>query len=177
MWWRRPRAVSKYHRNMVRYFIRKERNRMSGLITGLVLLALGALAAASSIVARRPDAKAYIELMIPYQGWFGFITCLSGAWIIINAIINLNWFSYVPVWWLTYLATGLLIASLGLLLGYALLTKHIFNHSAKAAQRASRFALPLSPIRLPAQPVDATQALNRSAGVSNCKVSRGRSFS
>jgi hypothetical protein len=30
---------------------------------------------------------------------------------------------------------------------------------------------------LPAQPVDATQALNLSAGVSNCKVSRGRSFS
>jgi hypothetical protein len=29
----------------------------------------------------------------------------------------------------------------------------------------------------PAQPVDATQALNLSAGVSNCKVSRGRSFS
>ena len=30
---------------------------------------------------------------------------------------------------------------------------------------------------MPAQPVDATQALNLSAGVSNCKVSRGRSFS
>ena len=29
----------------------------------------------------------------------------------------------------------------------------------------------------PAQPVEATQALNLSAGVSNCKVSRGRSFS
>ena len=41
--------------------VKKERNPMSGLITGLVLLALGALAAASSIVARRPDAKAYIE--------------------------------------------------------------------------------------------------------------------
>jgi hypothetical protein len=30
---------------------------------------------------------------------------------------------------------------------------------------------------VPAQPVDATQASNLSAGVSNCKVSRGRSFS
>ena len=35
----------------------------------------------------------------------------------------------------------------------------------------------LSSADLPAQPVDATQALNLSAGVSNCKVSRGRSFS
>ena len=34
-----------------------------------------------------------------------------------------------------------------------------------------------SAILLPAQLVDATQALNLSAGVSNCKVSRGRSFS
>jgi hypothetical protein len=32
-------------------------------------------------------------------------------------------------------------------------------------------------LALPAQPVDATQALNLSAGVSNCKVSRGRSLS
>ena len=111
---------------------------MSGLITGLVLLALGALAAASSIVARRPDAKAYIEMMVPYQGWFGFITCLWGAWIIINAIINLNWFGYVPVWWLTYLATGVLVASLGLLLGYALMTKLIFSHNAQAAQRGEQ---------------------------------------
>jgi hypothetical protein len=35
----------------------------------------------------------------------------------------------------------------------------------------------LAVLPLPAQPVAATQALNLSAGVSNCKVSRGRSFS
>jgi hypothetical protein len=35
----------------------------------------------------------------------------------------------------------------------------------------------MSEIRGWSQPVDATQALNLSAGVSNCKVSRGRSLS
>ena len=35
----------------------------------------------------------------------------------------------------------------------------------------------LSAFEVPAQPVDATQALNLSAGVSNCKVCRGRSLS
>jgi hypothetical protein len=124
------------------------RNPMSGLITGLVLVALGVLAAASSVVARRPDARAYIELLLPYQGWFGFITCLWGAWIIINAIINLNWFSYVPVWWLTYLATGVLIASLGLLLGYALLTKLILSHSAQAAQRGEQIRAIIVPYQI-----------------------------
>jgi hypothetical protein len=118
---------------------------MSGLITGLILLALGALAAASSIVARRPDAQAYIDKMVPYQGWFGFITCLWGAWIIINAVINLNWFTYVPVWWLTYLATGVINATLGLLLGYALLTKFIFSHNETAAQRGEQIRVAIVP--------------------------------
>ena len=37
--------------------------------------------------------------------------------------------------------------------------------------------LKMSAYWVPAQPVDATQALNLSAGVSNSKVFRGRSFS
>ena len=135
----------KHRSNRVQYVVKKERNSMSGLITGLILLALGALAAASSIVARRPDAQAYIDKMVPYQGWFGFITCLWGAWIIINAIINLNWFTYVPVWWLTYLATGVINATLGLLLGYALLTKFIFSHNDTAAQRGEQIRVAIVP--------------------------------
>ncbi|MET4391625.1 hypothetical protein ABIB73_007416, partial [Bradyrhizobium sp. F1.4.3] len=39
------------------------------------------------------------------------------------------------------------------------------------------FPIAMSDSLLPAQPVDATKALNLSAGVSNCKVLRGRSFS
>jgi hypothetical protein len=35
----------------------------------------------------------------------------------------------------------------------------------------------MSVVEVPPQPVDATQASNLSAGVSNCKVSRGRSLS
>src|ERR1017187_4484614 len=46
-----------------------------------------------------------------------------------------------------------------------------------AQSRHSPHCGKLSVIGLPAQPVDATQALNLSAGVSNCKVLRGRSLS
>jgi hypothetical protein len=45
------------------------------------------------------------------------------------------------------------------------------------ALKAGKPDMGISEITLPAQAVDATQALNLSAGVSNCKVSRGRSFS
>jgi hypothetical protein len=49
--------------------------------------------------------------------------------------------------------------------------------STHGTNRTGRGGLMMSVHRVPAQPVDATQALNLSAGVSNCKVSRGRSFS
>jgi len=52
--------------------------------------------------------------------------------------------------------------------------------SGRRPQHQKRRFDPLSTVSglpLPAQPVEATQALNLSAGVSNCKVSRGRSFS
>jgi hypothetical protein len=53
---------------------------------------------------------------------------------------------------------------------------NMIGDEAIAALRESKSFI-LSELPLPAQPVDATQALNLSAGVSNCKVSRGRSLS
>src|ERR1700741_4290807 len=121
---------------------------MMVLITGLVLLMLGVLAAASSIVAKRPDAQVYIDKLVPYQGWLGFFSCLWGIWIIINAVLHLNWFTFIPGWWMTYASTGALNAALGLLLGYALLTKFIFSHSAEAARRGEQVRLSIVPYQV-----------------------------
>jgi hypothetical protein len=52
-----------------------------------------------------------------------------------------------------------------------------FFHAQTDALNRQNPTTGISEITLPAQPVDATQALNLSAGVSNCKVSRGRSLS
>jgi hypothetical protein len=49
--------------------------------------------------------------------------------------------------------------------------------SASGTNAKCRLGPEMSAVGVPAQPVDATQALNLSAGVSNCKVSRGRSLS
>jgi hypothetical protein len=116
-----------------------------GLITGIVLIALGVLAAASSIVANRPDAQRYIDALVPYQGWLGFITCLWGLWIIITAVLNLNWLRYVPIWWATIALSGALEFALGLLLGFALLTKFLLSRNAEAMRRGEQVRLSLVP--------------------------------
>src|SRR5215831_12579640 len=109
-----------------------------GLITGIVLIALGVLAASSSIVAKRPDAKNYIDALVPYQGWLGLVACLWGIWIVFNAILHLNWIGYIPIWWITYALTGALEFTLGLLLGYALLTKDLLSRSEEATRRGEQ---------------------------------------
>jgi hypothetical protein len=116
-----------------------------GLITGIVLIALGVLAASSSIVARRPDAQSYIDALVPYQGWLGFITCLWGVWIIFNAVLHLNWLGYVPIWWATFALSGALEFALGLLLGFALLTKYLLSRNAEAMRRGEQVRLSLVP--------------------------------
>jgi hypothetical protein len=116
-----------------------------GLITGIVLIALGLLAASSSIVARRPDAQSYIDALVPYQGWLGFVTCLWGVWIVFNAVLNLGWLGYVPIWWITFAASGALQFALGLLLGYALLTKFLLSRNAEAMRRGEQVRLSLVP--------------------------------
>ncbi|HSV24229.1 MAG TPA: hypothetical protein VLJ17_14525, partial [Xanthobacteraceae bacterium] len=78
------------------------------LITSIILIVLGVLAASSSIVAKRPDAKSYIDAVVPYQGWLGVVACLWGIWIVFNAILHLEWIGYVPIWWLTFALSGVL---------------------------------------------------------------------
>ena len=116
-----------------------------GLITAIVLIALGVLAASSSIVAKRPDAKSYIDALVPYQGWLGFVACLWGIWIVFNAILHLNWIGYIPIWWITYALTGALEFTLGLLLGYALLTKYLLSRSEEATRRGEQMRQNLVP--------------------------------
>lgn len=119
-----------------------------GLITGLVLLALGALAASSAIVAKKPDAGKYIEMLRPYQGWVGFVACIWGVWTIISSLLNLGWLSIVPFWWLTYAVAGVLLAGLGFLSGYPLLSQYILSKNPEAQKQGAAALAKLTPYQI-----------------------------
>jgi hypothetical protein len=119
-----------------------------GLVSGLILLVLGALSASSSIIAKRPDAQAYIDKLVPYQGWLGFIACIWGAWIIVNSLLNLGWLSVIPIWWITVAATGVLQFSLGSLLGYALISKYVLSKNTEAMKRGEQIRMKVVPYQV-----------------------------
>jgi hypothetical protein len=95
------------------------------LLSAVWMIVLGVLGAANLIIARKPDAKELIGKLAPYQGWIGAISALWGAWITVWAILHVGWIRYSAPLWGTFLAEGLVLLGLGLLLGVSVLKSFI----------------------------------------------------
>jgi len=112
-----------------------------GLVAPVLMVVLGILGAASLIIARKPDARELIDKLAPYQGYMGAVGAIWGVWVIIHAVLNLG--TWGVMWWATYLATGIIMAGLGLLLGVGML-KTWFKDPA-AQQRMDQLIERLAP--------------------------------
>ncbi len=101
-----------------------------GLVSGIWLAVLGILGAATLIVSKRPDAKEAIDKLVPYQGWIGAVSAIWGAWGVISAILNMNWLTIVPIFWITFTASAVLQLALGILLGVGIFKTFVKNPEA-----------------------------------------------
>ena len=90
-------------------------------LDGIWLAVLGILAAPNVIIAKKPEAKNIIAKMAPYQGWLGAVSVVYGVIVIIRFLSNMRFFSSAPIGFLSWLASGLLLVALGLLLGVGII--------------------------------------------------------
>lgn len=102
------------------------------MFLGIWLLVLGILGASTLIIARRPDASEMIAKLTPYQGWIGAVSAIWGIWNIIRAVINISLLSIIPIGWITWLATAIVLAGLGILLGVGIFKSFIKDPTANA---------------------------------------------
>ena len=119
------------------------------MVYAIVLLLLGVLAASSVIVKNKPDAKELIDKLVPIQGWLGFIACFWGVWGIIQSVLNIGWLTTVPVWWITFLAMSIVTASLGLLLGFSLISKFVLSKNEEAMAKGEALRMKLAGYQIP----------------------------
>jgi hypothetical protein len=100
------------------------------------LIVLGILGASSLIIAKRPDAKQLIDKIVPYQGWFGAASVFYGIFDLLQAVLGMGLMSVKPpiglIYWILWLASGLLQISLGLLLGVGVIKTFIKDPTAQA---------------------------------------------
>jgi len=102
-----------------------------GILHGLWLLLLGGLGA-SSLVARREEGRRVITALEPYEGWIGAASALVGAWRLIQAVLELGlvgrWFTL----WVLLVADGVLLLTLGLLLGVGVFRSFVKSPAGQA---------------------------------------------
>jgi hypothetical protein len=114
------------------------------MIATLLLVLLGILGASQFLIARRPDTQAWIARITPYEDWIGAAAAAWGVLQVATAVFHLGYgLAHLAV----HLATGLVAAGLGLVLGLGVL--RTFLHDARWLTRLDHAADALAPYRAP----------------------------
>ncbi len=115
---------------------------------GILIIFLGVIAAASLIVAKKPDAQKYINKLVPYQGFIGIAFALLGLWHLTSVVTEAQMLlSFAPTWWYLLLAISLVEVVLGFILGYSLIVKYVLSRSESAKQKGDELLAKLAPLQ------------------------------
>jgi hypothetical protein len=117
------------------------------MIYGITLIILGLMAAPSLILSKKPNAKELLDKLTPFQGWIGLVFAFWGVWGIISAIMNLDVLTHWPIWWITWLASSVVEATLGFLLGYGMISKLILSKNPTAQEKGEQLLAKLAPLQ------------------------------
>ncbi len=108
------------------------------MLSGLITIAGGILAASALIIARKPNAKQLIDKLTPYQGWIGIVMFFWGVWGVLDCVRFLGLLSQRPLFWLFWLACGVADLVVGFLLGFGLMTKYALGKNPAAQARGQQ---------------------------------------
>ncbi len=109
------------------------------MLAGLICIAGGILAAAGLIIARKPDAKALIDKLTPYQGWIGVVHVRSwGVHEVIGVLTHMSYMKVAFGSWLFWALTGASDLLVGFLLGFGLIVKYALGKNATALARGTQ---------------------------------------
>jgi hypothetical protein len=109
------------------------------LMTTAFLVVGGILAAASLIVAKKPNAQQLIDKLTPYQGWVGIVLFIWGIYDLIHLLGNIGVYFkasvLISVFLLVAVPTELVV---GFLLGFGLITKYALSKNATAMEKGQQ---------------------------------------
>lgn len=114
------------------------------MLSGLITIAGGILAASALIIARKPNAKQLIDKLTPYQGWIGIVMFFWGVWGVLDCVRFVNLLSVRPLFWLFWMASGAADLVVGFLLGFGLITKYALSRNATAQARGQQIRAKLA---------------------------------
>ena len=111
------------------------------MLTGIISILGGVIAASSYIVSKKANAKELIDKLVPYQGWIGVVLLF---WSIKNV---LRLFNYFNGYTLLFAVAQFIV---GFLLAYSLLSQYLFKNSEEAIEKGQQLRTKLVQYQVPA---------------------------
>ena len=111
------------------------------MLSSIIAIIGGIIAAASLIVAKKPNAQELIDKITPYQGWIGVVLLI---WSIQGILASIRFFSIIG------LATSAVMFIVGFLLSYGLLSKYFLEKNETAKEKGQQLRLKLVKYQVPA---------------------------
>ena len=109
----------------------------------------GLLALSSLLVSRAPDAKDKLAKLAKYQGWIGLTMFGWGTWELIECVLGLSALGSHPLLWIFWLAMAVADFSVGLILGFGMISTYAFRGNAVAIEKGARLRAGLVKFQVP----------------------------
>lgn len=119
------------------------------LIATVIGVAGGVLAMSSLLVNKRPDAAEKLEKLAQYQGYIGLTMFAWGVWELISCALNVSLMAKAPLLFIFWLAMGIADFSVGLLLGFGLISTYAFRGNAMAIEKGAAIRQGLVKFQVP----------------------------
>jgi hypothetical protein len=113
------------------------------LVSTIIGVLGGLLAMSSVFVGKSAAAAQQLEKLAKYGGWIGLTMFGWGVWEIIDAVLSLSILGSHPLLWIFWLLMAIADFSVGLILGFGLISTYAFrgNETAIAKGQALRATL------------------------------------
>ncbi|GAA5107057.1 hypothetical protein GCM10023211_07730 [Orbus sasakiae] len=119
------------------------------MLEAILLIVSGILAVPSLLLSKKPDAKATLDKITPFQGWIGVVILIWGLWSAIYLLINIGTFfgnGFVGLW-ILLAAIAVVESVLGFILGFNLINTYVLSKNAKSEEKGQQLLAKLLPLQ------------------------------
>ncbi|MBX3260441.1 MAG: hypothetical protein KIS78_08270 [Labilithrix sp.] len=112
-------------------------------------IAGGLLAMSSLLVGRSAQAAEKLATLAKYQGWIGLTMFGWGVWELIQCVLNLRLLAQSPLVFVFWALSGVADFTVGLLLGFGLISTYVFRGNAMAIAKGDALRSKLVVFQVP----------------------------
>ncbi len=118
-------------------------------VSMIIGVAGGLLAMSSLLVGRSAQAAEKLATLAKYQGWIGLTMFGWGVWELIQCVLNMGLLGSHPLVFAFWALTGFADLTVGLLLGFGLISTYAFRGNQMAIQKGDAIRSKLVAFQVP----------------------------